>query len=592
LTRCQYLLQQGLFVADVCYFAGETAPLDAPHKPALKTKGYDYDACNADILLNHMRVSDGRLVLADGMSYRVLVLPDTLFMTPRLLTKVRDLVQHGATIIGPKPTKSPSLADYPKGDATVQKMADEVWGDCDGQSVKEHTFGRGRVVWGRSPEEVLDAQGVKADCEFSGAPAKPRMAWIHRRADGADLYFVSNQKPRSEEVECTFRVSGKVPELWHADTGQMEAAPVWSEKDGRITIPIRFDPAGSVFVVFRKAAWRSDHVIAMKSPKPAESEPAAPRIEICRATYEAVDGAGGADVTAKVAELLEAGELSIPANNQTFGDPAYNHVKRLRVEYTFNGQPKTGTVEENGALELAKSWGPVGMPAWKLAASKEGKLVLQAFQPGVFELQTASGRTAKAEVKSVPAPVEVAGPWTLSFAPNWGAPASIKLDKLISWTDHGDVGVRYFSGTAEYENEFEVSLALLESGKVLYLDLGQVNVIAEVTLNGKDLGVWWKPPFAADISGIAKPGKNALKVLVTNLWVNRLVGDEQYPDDCEWNGPSLKCWPQWLVEGQPRPVKERLTFTTWKHYTRDSSPLESGLLGPVMLRVAQRVVVE
>jgi hypothetical protein len=119
-----------------------------------------------------------------------------------------------------------------------------------------------------------------------------------------------------------------------------------------------------------------------------------------------------------------------------------------------------------------------------------------------------------------------------------------------------------------------------------------VKCLAEVTLNGRDLGVWWKPPFVADITSVAKPGRNALKVRVTNLWVNRLVGDEQYPDDCEWNGKPLKSWPQWLVAGKPRPVQERLTFTTWKHYTRDSSPLESGLLGPVMLRSAERVIVE
>ncbi|HVP12969.1 MAG TPA: glycosyl hydrolase [Phycisphaerae bacterium] len=592
LTRCQYLLQQGLFVADVCYFAGETAPQDAPHNPTLKAKGYDYDACNADILLNRTTVKDGRLVLADGMSYRLLVLPDTPFMTARLLTKVRDLIQQGATVIGSKPTRSPSLADYPNGDATVQKLADEVWGDCDGKNVKEHAFGKGRVMWGKSPEEVLVGQGIIADCVFTAAPAKPKMAWIHRRADSDDLYFVSNQRPRSEDVQCTFRVSGKVPELWHADTGLMEQAPIWSEKDGRTTLPIHFDPAGSVFVVFQKAAGKADHITAVNPPTAATTEPALPRIEIRKAMYEAIDGAGGTDVTAKVAALVEEGEFSIPANNQTFGDPTYNHLKRLRVEYTLNGQPMTGTAEENGTLELAGSLGSVGMPPWRLAALEPGKLSLQTFQPGVFEFQTASGRTAKAEVKSVPAPVEIAGPWTVRFPPDWGAPASITLDKLISWTSHDDVGVRYFSGTAEYENEFEVPPALMESGKRLYLDLGQVNVIAEVSLNGRDLGVWWKPPFAADITNIAKPGKNALKVRVTNLWVNRLVGDEQHPDDCEWNGVSLKSWPQWLVENRPRPVKERLTFTTWKHYTRNSTPLESGLLGPVLLRAGQLVVVE
>jgi len=149
--------------------------------------------------------------------------------------------------------------------------------------------------------------------------------------------------------------------------------------------------------------------------------------------------------------------------------------------------------------------------------------------------------------------------------------------------------VRYFSGTAEYEREFEIPPERLDSDHALYLDLGDVQCLAEVTLNGRNLGVWWKPPFAADITQVARPGKNLLKVRVTNLWINRLIGDEQLPDDCEWNGKPLKRWPDWFIAGQPRPSAQRLTFTTWKHYTKDSPLRESGLLGPVMLRSAQRV---
>ncbi len=592
LTRCQYLLQQGLFAADVCYFAGEAAPNDAPHNPALKAHGYDYDACNADVLLNRMSVKDGRLVLPDGMSYRVLVLPDTPFMTLKLAGRLRDLVQQGATVIGPKPTRSPSLGDSPQGDVGVRNVAAEIWGDCDGRAVKEHVFGKGRVIWGRTPEEVLESMKIGPDAEFAGMPGKPKMAWIHRVADGADIYFVSNQKPRAEEVECTFRVTGRAPELWHADTGQMEGAPTWSERDGRTTVPIRFDPSGSVFVVFRARAGNSDHFASMTPPTAEGQAGGAPKIEIRKAVYEAADGAGSTDVTAKVAAMVEAGETIIPANNGAFGDPAYLHVKRLRVEYTLNGKPMTSTVPENGTLELADANAPEAPPACTLATTGRGGLELQAFRSGVYGFRTAGGKTATAEIKAVPAPLEITGAWTLRFPPNRGAPPSVSLDKLISWTDHADPGVRYFSGTADYEKEFEISQEMLGSDKALWLALGQVKCIAEVTLNGHDLGIWWKPPFAADITAIAKPGTNTLKVRVTNLWVNRLVGDEQYPDDCEWNGKTLKGWPQWLTDGTPRPVKERLTFTTWKHYTKDSAPLESGLLGPVMLRVGERVKIE
>jgi hypothetical protein len=182
------------------------------------------------------------------------------------------------------------------------------------------------------------------------------------------------------------------------------------------------------------------------------------------------------------------------------------------------------------------------------------------------------------------------GPWILRFPPNWGAPAEVTLESLSSWTDHADTGVRYFSGTAEYQRDFDIPADLLGSDKILMLDLGSVKYIAAVSLNGQDLGTWWKPPFAADISTVAKPGKNSLRVRITNLWTNRLIGDEQLPADVEWNGKPLKEWPAWLRDGAPR-SSGRYTFTTWHHYTRDSQLVESGLIGPVMLRPGQRITI-
>ncbi len=586
LTRCQVLLQQGLFVADVCFFAGETAPNNAPHVPGLKAKGFDYDTCNPDVLLNRMSVKDGRIVLPDGMSYAVLVLPDVAFMTPRTLAKVRDLVEQGAIVIGPRPLQSPSLGDYQEGDATVKRLASEVWGDCDGRAVKSHAFGKGRVFCGRPVEDVLAGLDVRPDCEFTAAVSRPKMAWIHRSAGGADVYFVSNQKPTSQEVQCTFRVSGRLPELWHPDRGSIEVASVWSEAAGRTTVSIPFDPAGSVFVVFRKAAAGTGHLIAAKWPTSESARVAESRIEIRRAVYEAADGAGSADVTAKVKALVEAGQTTVDASNEVFGDPTVNHVKRLRVDYSVNGKAMSQKVDEGGTLTLAEGSTPLTWPTGQVRLSSQGRPELVAFKKGVYEFQASGGRTVSTAVRSVPAPIEMAGPWRVRFQANRGAPSQVTLDKLVSWTEHADAGVRYFSGTAEYEKEFEIQTGLLQKGRAIVLDLGQVKVIAEVSLNGQDLGIWWKPPFAADVTGLVRPGKNLLKVRVTNLWVNRLIGDEQYPDDCQWNGKPIKAWPQWFLEAKPRPVSERLTFTTWKHWTKDSPLLESGLLGPVVLRTA------
>jgi hypothetical protein len=204
-------------------------------------------------------------------------------------------------------------------------------------------------------------------------------------------------------------------------------------------------------------------------------------------------------------------------------------------------------------------------------------------------LRTAGGKTLRAEAADLPAPQEITGAWHLNFPPNWGAPSSVTLEKLISWTDHACDGVRYFSGTATYERNLEISAARLNAGRELWLDLGMVKNLAQVSLNGQDFAILWKPPFRVNVSGAAKPGVNKLAIKVTNLWPNRLIGDEQLPGDVEWRADGgLASWPQWLLDGKPSPAG-RLTFTTWRHYTRNSPLLESGLLGPVMLRTTELI---
>ncbi len=148
--------------------------------------------------------------------------------------------------------------------------------------------------------------------------------------------------------------------------------------------------------------------------------------------------------------------------------------------------------------------------------------------------------------------------------------------------------MRYFSGTAAYEKEIKIGAERLNSGRELWLDLGAVKNFAEVSLNGQNLAVLWKPPFRVNVTTAAKPGVNTLVVKVTNLWPNRLIGDEQLPPDCEWNGAQLKAWPQWLLDGKPSPTG-RLTFTTWHHWTKGAPLLESGLLGPVTLLTSELI---
>ena len=586
ITRSEFLLQQGRAVADAAYFDGESAPVERRDGNPALPPGYDFDAVDANVL-QRATVNDGRLTLASGANYAVLVLPpDDINMTPQMLDCLRKLVRAGATVIGPRPQHSPSLADYPKCDSEVKNLAGTLWGQCDGVSVLEHRYGQGRVLCGKSLSDAFADQDLKPDFEFRGASGYSHLVFVHRVDGAADIYFVSNQRERFDAAECLFRVSGKIPELWHPDTGVIEPAPVWSESNGRTTVRLDFDPAGSVFVIFRHAVKGAEYIVAADSDLGAESF-RAPQLKIQHAVYAATDGAGEMDVTAKLSELAQQGQLTVEASNGAFGrDPAANHVKELRVDYTLDGKPGHAVVPENETLTLPADSSTGVAPPWSVSLGSSVSPVVKFWQNCSVNLHIADGKVLSVKAADVPAPQTITGPWTLSFPPDWGAPASVTLDQLISWSDSRNNGVRYFSGTATYEKEIEIPADRLSTGRELWLDLGAVKDFAEVSLNGHDYGVLWKPPFRVNVTAAAKPGTNQLLVKVTNLWPNRLIGDEQLPPDREWNGKQLVAWPQWLLDGKPSPTG-RLTFTTWHHWTKDSALLESGLLGPVMLRTVE-----
>ena len=257
LARECYMLQQGQFVADLAYLLNEGAPSTPPiwaagTKPT-PPEGFDFDFINADVLLNRMTVAeDGRLVLPSGMSYRVLVLPETDGMRPELLKKIRELVLGGAILLGPKPTHSPSLANYPAADADVHALAADIWGDLDGVSRTIRYVGKGRVVWGWSPAEVLAAANIPRDFDYArGLDAD--LAWLHRRTRDADIYYVANTTDQARDFDARFRIAGREAELFHPDTGLVEPADYTIAGD-RTVVPLRLAERESVFVVFRRAA--------------------------------------------------------------------------------------------------------------------------------------------------------------------------------------------------------------------------------------------------------------------------------------------------------------------------------------------------
>ncbi len=280
LSRCQYMLQQGTFVADVCFYLGERPPILAPPKylvPSLGA-GYDCDYSNSDVLLNRMSVRNGRIVLPDGMNYRLLVLqnctspsqeicdkvgsyqklqvssvPSTA-MSLEVIKKIRELILSGATVVGPPPKNATGLKKYPERDELVKKIAYEIWGDLDGKNRTERKFGKGRVIWGKTPREILLSDGVTPDFTFQGQEAKPgQFDYIHRKQGNTDIYFVINRTNQPEKNDFTFRVAGKQPEVWNVVTGEIHEANTFVQTKGTTTMNLHLDRFDSYFIVFRKS---------------------------------------------------------------------------------------------------------------------------------------------------------------------------------------------------------------------------------------------------------------------------------------------------------------------------------------------------
>jgi hypothetical protein len=279
LSRCQYLLQKGTFVADVCFYLGERPPTLAPPKyivPSLGP-GYDCDYSNSDVLLHRMSVNNGRIVLPDGMSYRLLVLqnctspvqeicdkvasyqklpvssvPSTA-MSLEVIWKLRELILAGATVIGPPPETATGLKNYPGSDIRLKKIAHEIWGDLDGRGRTVRHFGKGRVIWGKTAREVLLADGITPDFSFQGQESNPEpFDFIHRKQGDTDIYFVVNRTNQLQRKEFTFRVSGRQPELWNPVTGDMREASSFEQRNGTTSLNLQLDRFGSCFMVFRK----------------------------------------------------------------------------------------------------------------------------------------------------------------------------------------------------------------------------------------------------------------------------------------------------------------------------------------------------
>jgi hypothetical protein len=409
LARSCYLLQQGKPVVDILYYYGENSNITQAFAQKLPSvPGYEYDFANSTVIKSAIKIEGGKIVATSGQQYRLLVLDSTAKnMTLPVLKKLGELVGAGMKVAGTKPENSPSMSDNA---AEFAALVNKIWSNPN--------------VSTKSVEAVLSEMSIQKDVDISGA--KSKILYVHRQTADTDLYWLDNRSDSPNEATASFRVTGKIPHLWHPQTGKMEKVS-YQIKDGRTIVPLKFESWEAYFIVF------------------------------------------------------------------------------------------------------------------------EGKTTVASY-------------TKRAVTESEVAVVK--GDWKLTFQEGRGAPAQATLNALASLSDNADPGIKYFSGTATYENT--ITLPAVGKNASYVLDLGDVKNVAEVTVNGKSVGTVWKKPYRLDITSAVKAGSNAVSVKVTNLWVNRLIGDAQ---------PG---------------VTNKITFTTMPFYKADSPLLPSGLMGPVRVLEAKQ----
>ncbi|HVU45130.1 MAG TPA: glycosyl hydrolase [Terracidiphilus sp.] len=434
MNRAQFLMQQGRPVSDLLYYAGEQIPEFARLKsddPAHVLPGYDYDVTSQDALLHRMIPVSGGVKTPEGLSYRVLALPRSGFLSLASLIWIEKYVREGGLLVGPQPTRALGLLSVSE-EKQYKAIADRMWSGCKGVSIA--LYGAGRIYCTLDAHAALEAFGVQPDLEVEG-PAQ--LDFVHRQTSDADIYFVRNKQNVPAQAILNFRIHGRAPALWQIDSGAMAAAPVYRENGRRTEIPLSFPAYGSVFIVFEHA-----------SP-----------------------------------------------------------VHAVRVE--------------RDGVEVF----PSILPGSGLVSSTDAKII--ATDPGTYRLRFSDGSSHQYTVSEAAGLPKFGSTWTLAFPPNWGAPASMRISKFVSWTESPDPGIRYFSGTATYRATLQVPGSSLKQDNQLWLDLGEVREVATVLIDGKPVATLWHPPFRVRIDQALHVGDNSVEIEVSNLWPNRLIGDSQ-----------------------------------------------------------------
>jgi len=254
LKRTNFMLQHGLYVADVAYFIGEDAPkMTGITEPALPV-GYQFDYMNAEVIEKYMTVKDGLITLPHGTQYRILVLPKLNTMRPELLAKIKQLVNDGAIVLGPAPTHSPSLQNQPMADQQVQAIAKELWANVDGVNITSRKVGKGMVLNGLDMKQAFTLINCTPDCKL---PEDNTIHFCHRATKDGEIYYITNQTNETKLITPEFRVKGLQPELWEATTGSIRTLPAYTQSGNTTAVPLKLAPNESVFIVFRNASYKS-----------------------------------------------------------------------------------------------------------------------------------------------------------------------------------------------------------------------------------------------------------------------------------------------------------------------------------------------
>ena len=499
LNRSSYLLQQGLYVADLLCYYGD----DVPNFVFLKDEipelnfGYDWDKCSKDVILNRLSVKGGKIVLPDGMSYQVLMLPSEKSIDLNVLKKIEILVNEGMTVMGPRPERVSGLSGFPESDTELNVIANRLWGKIDGKTNTENKVGKGVVIWGQNINDVLKRKHIIPDFTFRSNQEKTAIDYIHRSTETEEIYFIANRfgrkgindfeyrylpnsPDRYEQVECSFRVTGKIPHIWNPKTGETKEILNYREEGGYTIVPLNLEPEGSVFMIFTTGVSQKH-----------------------------------------VTSILKNGKRIFPGNE-------------------FE-------TRQNPFIELIK---------------QEQSRRMDVNEPGTYTIKWSDGTREVVQSEKAIEENELSGPWDIHFDPKWGAPEKVEIPELKSWIHFEDPGIKYYSGTAKYTKSFSFTSEEIKN-RTIILDLGNVQEMASVVINGHQMQVIWSPPFRFDITAFTRSGPNRLEVEVVNLWPNRLIGDGKLPEN------------------------QRLTKTNINKFNgseAESYLRESGLLGPVKIK--------